>query len=102
MIDLPFKLVEKVVRQVFNMRQKYAVRGGQTLFPNEMKIELANKMFYLADLDPHTRPFQISNEEFVRLCYAYSLICKEHDNLDTYDFRACKAGKVEQKLKNSG
>lgn len=100
-IDLPFKLVEKVVRQIFNMRQKYAVRGGQTLFPEDMRKELAVKMFHLADIDPKTRPFQISNEEFARLCYAYRLICNEHANLEDYDFRACKAGKVEQELLSS-
>lgn len=100
LVDLPFKLVEKVVRQIFNMRQKYAIRGGKTLFPKELQDELALKMFNLADLDPKTRPFQISNEEYARLCYAYFLICNEHKEVDirNYDFRACKAGKVEQEI----
>lgn len=100
-VDLPFKLVEKVVRQIFNMRQKYAVRGGQTLFPEDMRVELAQKMFHIADVDPTTRPFQLSNEEFARLCYAYREICNEHVALEHYDFRACKAGNVEQELLSS-
>lgn len=90
LVDLPFKLVEKVVRQVFNMRQKYALRGAQTLFPEEMKDELGYKIFQLADIDPTTRPFQITNEEFARLCYAYQAICNEHPSVLNYDFRACK------------
>lgn len=97
-IDLPFKFVEKVIRQVFNMRQKYAVRGAQTLFPPENRLELAHKMFVLADLDPKIRPFMISNEEFARLCYAFREICNENVGLEFYDFRACKAGNVEQKV----
>lgn len=100
-VNLPFKLVEKVVRQIFNMRQKYAIRGGQTLFPENVRVELAQKMFYLADVDPTTRPFQISNEEFARLCYAYHEICNEYVDLENYDFRACKAGNVEQELLSS-
>lgn len=98
MIDLPFKMVEKVIRQIFHMRQKYAVRGAQTLFPEDVRLELAKKMFHLADLDPKTRPFQISNEEFARLCYAYREICNEYLGLEHYDYRACKAGNVEQEL----
>lgn len=48
------------------------------------------KMFELADLDWQTRPFQISNEEFARLCYAYKIICDKYPEVKDYDFRAPK------------
>lgn len=94
LVDLPFKTVEKMIRQVFHMRQKYAVRGAQTLFPEDLRDELGLRMFQLADIDPTTRPFQISNEEFARLCYAYKLICDEHESVASYDYRACKTLKL--------
>lgn len=39
-INLPFKMVEKVLRNIFNMRQKYCLRGAERLFPEEMRPEL--------------------------------------------------------------
>lgn len=86
----PFKMVEKVVRQIFSMRQKYSIRGAQTLFPEEAREEMALKMFKLADLDPVTRPFQIANVEFARLCEAYSEVIKKYPEFEHYDYRAPK------------
>ncbi|KAJ8930665.1 hypothetical protein NQ314_016506 [Rhamnusium bicolor] len=75
MINLPFKMVEKVLRNIFNMRQKYAVRL---------------KLFKLADVDHTTRPFEISNEEFARICYAYKVICEENPGIEDYNSRGPK------------
>lgn len=47
MIDLPFKMVEKVVRNIFNMRQKYSIRGASRLFPEEMRDNLSKKIYCL-------------------------------------------------------
>lgn len=89
-IKLPFKLAEKVVRQIFSMRQKYSIRGAQTLFPEEVREEVALKMYNIADIDPVTRPFQITNMEFARLCEAYNDIIKQHPEFEHYDYRAPK------------
>lgn len=43
----------------------------------------------LADVDYTARPFEITNEEFARLCYAYKALCKEYPIAD-YDYRASK------------
>ncbi|XP_023938657.1 dimethyladenosine transferase 1, mitochondrial [Bicyclus anynana] len=89
-INLPFKMVEKVARQIFSMRQKYSIRGCQTLFPEEIREEMALKMYKMAEIDPVTRPFQIANGEFNRLCEAYNEIIKQYPELEKYDYRAPK------------
>lgn len=40
--NLPFKMIEKVIRHIFNLRQKYSIRGAQTLFPEELRPLLGN------------------------------------------------------------
>ncbi|CAG4939448.1 unnamed protein product [Parnassius apollo] len=89
-IKLPFKMVEKVIRQIFSMRQKYSIRGAETLFPENVREEMALKMYSIADIDPVTRPFQITNSEFGRLCEAYNLIVTKNPELEKYDYRAPK------------
>ncbi|CAH0694335.1 unnamed protein product [Spodoptera exigua] len=99
-IQLPFKMVEKVVRQIFSMRQKYSIRGAQTLFPEHVREEMALRMYKMADIDPVTRPYQIANMEFCRICHAYNEIIKEYPEFEHYDYRAQKVGKkvVEQEV----
>lgn len=94
LIKLPFQLIEKVVRQIFHMRQKYSIRGAQTLFPEDCREEMALKMYKMADIDPVTRPFQITNMEFARICHAYHEIITEYPELENYDYRAPK-NKIE-------
>lgn len=94
LIKQPFKMVEKVVRQIFSMRQKYSIRGAQTLFPMEVSKEMALKMYQMADIDPVTRPFQIANMEFARICEAYSEIIKQYPEFENYEYRAPKIKKV--------
>ncbi|XP_049874632.1 dimethyladenosine transferase 1, mitochondrial [Pectinophora gossypiella] len=90
LVKQPFKMVEKVIRQIFNMRQKYSIRGAQTLFPEEVREEMALRMYKMADIDPITRPFQIANTEFARICDAYSEIIKKYPEFEHYDYRAPK------------
>ncbi|CAG9560926.1 unnamed protein product [Danaus chrysippus] len=94
-IKLPFKLIEKVVRQIFSMRQKYSIRGAQTLFPEEVREEMALRMYKMAEIDPVTRPFQIANGEFGRLCEAYKEIITKYPEFENYDYRAPKKLKSE-------
>ncbi|KAK9891922.1 hypothetical protein WA026_017406 [Henosepilachna vigintioctopunctata] len=88
--DLPFKMVEKILRNMFNMRQKYSFKGASRLFPEEVRDELVMRMFYLAELDREIRPFQITNDEFCRLFHAYKVISDDHPEILTYDSRAPK------------
>lgn len=48
LVNLPFEMVEKVLRNTFNMRQKYAIRGAGNLFPEEMRDVLGNYMKKMA------------------------------------------------------
>ncbi|XP_030759248.1 dimethyladenosine transferase 1, mitochondrial [Sitophilus oryzae] len=98
LIDLPFKLVEKVVRTIFNTRQKYCVKGAQNLFPEDKREDLAAKLFILADVNPKTRSFELSNEDFVRICYAYNVLCEECSEIADFNFRATKFENIEQVL----
>lgn len=56
-----------------------------------MSYFLGLKLFFLADVDPKTRPFQLSNKEFARICYAYKILLDENPEIGNYDFRQQKA-----------
>lgn len=88
--DLPFDLVEKTVRHIFSMRQKYCRRGISNLYPEEMRDELTQRTFDAADVDPQSRSFQLSNEECLRLANAYRDLVAEYPEIDGFDYRACR------------
>ncbi|KAF5294921.1 hypothetical protein FQR65_LT10633 [Abscondita terminalis] len=90
LVKLPFDMVERVIRHVFNMRQKASHRGGSCLFPPELRNELGMKLFCIADTNYNARPFELTTEEFARLCYAYASLCKEYPEIENYDFRSPK------------
>ncbi|XP_049314811.1 dimethyladenosine transferase 1, mitochondrial [Bactrocera dorsalis] len=87
---LPFELVERVVRHIFNMRQKYCRRGYSTLFPPEDREDVTDTLFELADVDPTVRPFELSVEECLRLATVYSDFKDKHPEVARYDYRARK------------
>lgn len=93
--NLPFDLVEKIMRHIFSMRQKYVKRGIQNLFPPLVRDKLTYRMFYMADIDPELRSFQLSNDECLRLADVYQEIIKEHPDIDKYNYRARKTDRVE-------
>lgn len=91
--NLPFDLVEKVVRHIFSMRQKYVRRGVATLFPEDTRVELTQEVFAAADVDQLARSFELSVEECLRIAQAYQDICNRVPGLRDYNFRACKTPK---------
>ncbi|KAG7296293.1 hypothetical protein JYU34_021423 [Plutella xylostella] len=95
-IKLPFKMVEKVLRQIFSMRQKYSIRGAQTLFPKDVCEEMALRMYTMAEIDPVTKSFQLANTEFSRLCHAYHEIIQKYPEFEHYDYRAPKNKSSEE------
>lgn len=88
--DLHFDLVEKVTRHIFSMRQKYCRRGIANLFPEHAQDELTDKVFFLADVDPMSRSFELSVEECLRIASAYNEVLKEHPKYEHYNYRAPK------------
>lgn len=88
--SLPFDLVEKVVRQIFSMRQKYCRRGISNLYPPEARDEMTARTFNKAQVDPLLRSFQLSTEECLRLADEYNQIIQENPSFASYNHRASK------------
>ncbi|XP_069053153.1 dimethyladenosine transferase 1, mitochondrial [Lepisosteus oculatus] len=86
-IGQPFKLVEKVVRNVFQFRRKHCRRGIEMLFPEARRLELSEQMLRTADVDPTLRPTELSIPHFRNLSDAYSKLCSDNPGLLAYDFR---------------
>lgn len=85
--DLPFDLVEKIMRYIFSMRQKFIRRGVQNLFPPMVRDELTNKLFETTEIDPELRSFQLSNDECLRIAHAYHQIIQQHPDINRYNYR---------------
>lgn len=81
-----FHLVEKVVRQMSTFRQKKCIRSAQTLFPPHVREEMAVKLLHLAEVNPDTRSFQLTLEEFKRLVSAFSYMCQDYPKLLKYQY----------------
>ncbi|KAL5241691.1 hypothetical protein ACI65C_009101 [Semiaphis heraclei] len=90
-IDLPFNIIEKVIRSVFSFRQKHCIRGVETLFPKPVREQLASELLTAAAIEPSTRPFQLTVSEFGRICEAYISICKEKPDYMKYNYRGQKS-----------
>lgn len=88
--QLPFDLVEKVMRHIFSMRQKYVRRGIANLYPEKVQDELTARTFGMADVNPQARSFELSNEECLRIADAYYQILEEHPSYASYNYRAPK------------
>ncbi|XP_071956732.1 dimethyladenosine transferase 1, mitochondrial-like [Antedon mediterranea] len=86
LINLPFKLVDKVVRSVFHFRQKYCRRGVEILFPAG-RDDLVAEMFQVTVIDPTTKPYNLTMDDFKSLCWAYHDICERIPGLIDYDYR---------------
>ncbi|KAM8792063.1 dimethyladenosine transferase 1, mitochondrial isoform 2-T2 [Rhynchonycteris naso] len=86
-IEQPFKLVEKVVQNVFQFRRKYCHRGLGMLFPEAQRLESTGRLLQLADVDPTLRPRQLSVSHFRSLCDVYRKMCDEDPHLFAYNFR---------------
>ncbi|NP_001349321.1 dimethyladenosine transferase 1, mitochondrial [Pan troglodytes] len=86
-IEQPFKLVEKVVQNVFQFRRKYCHRGLRMLFPEAQRLESTGRLLELADIDPTLRPRQLSISHFKSLCEVYRKMCDEDPQLFAYNFR---------------
>lgn len=85
--NLPFDHVEKVMRYIFSMRQKYVRRGVQNLYPPLVRDELTLRTFKEAEVDPEARSFELSNDECLRIAQVFYDIIQEHPKIDEYNYR---------------
>ncbi|XP_003706058.1 mitochondrial transcription factor B1 [Megachile rotundata] len=83
-----FKIFEKVTRQIFGFRQKYSIRGIETLFPLECRVELGRKMYELSNLEPKLRPTQLTVEDIDKLVTAYKYLLEKHPEIRSYEYRS--------------
>lgn len=86
-IQQPFKLVEKVVRNIFQFRRKHFYKGLEKLFPEACRVELTQEMIERADIDPTLRSTELKISQFKALCDAYAHLCSLDPRLISYEFR---------------
>ncbi|SPP76768.1 dimethyladenosine transferase 1, mitochondrial [Drosophila guanche] len=88
--QLPFSLVERVMRHIFSMRQKYCRRGYGTLLPPDGREEATQTLFQRADVRDTLRSFELSVPQCLRLADVYAQYIKEHPEVEGYDYRGPK------------
>lgn len=93
--DLPFDLVEKIMRYIFSMRQKFIRRGIENLFPPKVRDDLTYRLFTTTEIHPEMRSFQLSNEECLRIAQAYHQIIQEYPDIANYNYRMPRADRHE-------
>uniref|UniRef100_A0A3B4AB46 rRNA adenine N(6)-methyltransferase n=1 Tax=Periophthalmus magnuspinnatus TaxID=409849 RepID=A0A3B4AB46_9GOBI len=86
-IQHPFKLVEKVVRNIFQFRRKHFYKGLEKLFPEACRVELTQEMIQMADIDPTLRSTELKIPHFRALCEAYAHLCSQDSSLINYEYR---------------
>ncbi|TRY54202.1 hypothetical protein DNTS_030466 [Danionella cerebrum] len=86
-IQLPFKIVEKVVKNVFQFRRKHCYRGLEMLFPEQQRKEMTAELLRVAGVNSQKRPFELCMADFRALAIAYNKFCIENPALYQYDFR---------------
>ncbi|XP_055629438.1 dimethyladenosine transferase 1, mitochondrial [Toxorhynchites rutilus septentrionalis] len=91
-----FDVVEKVARHIFSMRQKYCRRGVANLYPPEVREDLTELTFKIADVDPLARSFQLSTEECLRIAEAYNQLVMKHPEVEHYNYRAQKVQTIDE------
>jgi len=99
-IDLPFDMVEKVVRCLFSFRQKYCIKGLSKLFPLEQRDTLVVDLLKDAGIPPTSRPFQLTIPEVGRICFSYASIVSDQPALRDFNHRARRSS-VEETLETS-
>lgn len=86
-IQQPFKMVEKVVRNIFQFRRKYCHKGIEKLFPEARRAELTEEMMQKADVDPTLRPTELTIPQIRALSDAYAHLCNHDPDLLGYEYR---------------
>lgn len=92
--QLPFPLVERVVRHIFSMRQKYCRRGYGTLLPPEDREAVTQKLFQRAEVQDTLRSFELTVEQCLRLADVYAEHAAAHPEVASYDYRAPKNAEI--------
>ncbi|XP_013866076.1 dimethyladenosine transferase 1, mitochondrial [Austrofundulus limnaeus] len=100
-IQQSFKLVEKLVRNVFQFRRKHCHKGIAMLFPEAHRPEMTQEMMQRADVDPVLLPTHLTIPHIRALADAYAGLCAEEPGLLSYEFREELRLKHARKKKHS-
>uniref|UniRef100_A0A2P2I1E2 rRNA adenine N(6)-methyltransferase n=1 Tax=Hirondellea gigas TaxID=1518452 RepID=A0A2P2I1E2_9CRUS len=87
LVPLNFPIVEKVLRHLFNTKNKMCKNPLKKLFPLSKREELTAKLMTVADVDPTITPVNLTMEELHRLTMAYDCILEQYPSLRSYDNR---------------
>ncbi|KRZ93256.1 Protein CLEC16A [Trichinella sp. T8] len=85
-----FDLVEKFCRHVFHYRNKYCIRGIETLFPDFLKKDFSHEILRFARVSPKLAPPALAIEEIRDMCKIYEEQCLRVPSLFYYDYRQRK------------
>ncbi|KAG7226244.1 hypothetical protein INR49_002994 [Caranx melampygus] len=100
-IQQPFKMVERVVRNIFQFRRKHCHKGVEKLFPEGCRMELTQEMMQKADVDPTLRPTELTIPQFRALVDAYAHLCIQEPSLLSYEHREeLRMMRLQKKVKS--
>jgi 16S rRNA A1518/A1519 N6-dimethyltransferase RsmA/KsgA/DIM1 with predicted DNA glycosylase/AP lyase activity len=86
LVDVDFKILEKVVKAIFQYKHKHWIKGFETLFPK--KFPRFNEIFNeKCSVDQKKEPIHLSIEEINDICLVYKNILDICPNLKLYDHR---------------
>lgn len=86
-IDLPFKLVEKVITTTFNGKQKMLKNTLVNLFPKRIAEKLTIQMLNLSQVNPSEKAINLRMRDLEKLCHAYKFLCELNIGVDKYNYR---------------
>ncbi|XP_053203079.1 mitochondrial dimethyladenosine transferase 1-like [Panonychus citri] len=82
--EIPFKVVDKFVRNLFHLRRKFIRRSLHVLFPSSER-QLIDKICIEAGVSVDDTPIMLSNQEIARMIQIYYEIIKDSPELADYD-----------------
>jgi dimethyladenosine transferase 1 len=84
-IDLPFRLVEKVVTMVLHGKKKTVKSTVGKLFPYALRSRLTEMMLLESRIKPNIRPVDLTMEDFNHLCHSYNHLIMENPSLSKFN-----------------
>ncbi|CAH1777980.1 unnamed protein product [Owenia fusiformis] len=100
LIGQPFKLVEKVVRCMFQHRQKLIKWGFEMLVPFD-RPDLVDRFFKLSGIGEDSRPMELTIDEFKSICCIYEELCNEIPGLFEYDARSREVSEAKKQWRTA-
>eukprot|EP00096_Caligus_rogercresseyi_P015035 TRINITY_DN748_c0_g2_i1.p1 TRINITY_DN748_c0_g2~~TRINITY_DN748_c0_g2_i1.p1 ORF type:complete len:346 (-),score=82.13 TRINITY_DN748_c0_g2_i1:157-1194(-) len=89
-IDVPFKLLVRVVTTLMMHKQKSVLRTSYRLFPHALSGKLANELLEVAGVKKDTKPLDLDLDDFQRITYTYQDMIKDNKMIKDYVNRDIK------------